>query len=145
MTYYADLTPYTYDTDESTTQEQEAAAPVGDSRDFRGLPQVNVGWLARVRPYAKGDPPPQLVETLKQMQRTHRVQQTRGYHFCPWCAARLLGLLGARDNCPRGSAEIRVIGEGVVYAAPELIAHYVEAHNYAPPAEFVRAVLASRS
>ncbi|MET9513441.1 hypothetical protein ABZX62_34205 [Streptomyces flavidovirens] len=143
MTYYADLTPYTYDTDidRSSPGPEETDGPA--SRAFRGLPQVNVGWLARVRPYAKGDAPPGLVEALKAMQQTHRVQQTRGYHFCPWCAARLLGLVGARDNCPRGSAEIRVIGEGVVYAAPELITHYVEAHGYAPPAEFVRAVLAS--
>ncbi|WP_455682030.1 DUF7919 family protein [Streptomyces violaceus] len=32
---------------------------------------------------------------------------------------------------------------GVAYAAPELIAHYVEAHGYLPPADFVAAVLSS--
>ncbi|MGW7054076.1 DUF7919 family protein [Streptomyces sp. NPDC054887] len=137
MTYYADLTPYTYGTNTAAPQQADRA-PL-----FDGLPQVNVGWLARVRPYAKGDAPPGLVEALRDMQHTHRAQQTRGYHFCPWCAARLLGLNGARDTCPRGSAEIRVVGDGVVYAAPELITHYVEAHEYAPPAEFVRAVLAA--
>ncbi|MFD5100528.1 DUF7919 family protein [Streptomyces albidochromogenes] len=135
MTYYADLTPYTYDTD--------SGAPTSAPTAPRAVPHVNVGWLGRVRPYAKGDAPAGLVEALRGMQRTHRAQQTRGYHFCPWCAARMLGLLGARDTCPRGSAEIRVVGDGVVYAAPELITHYVEAHAYAPPAAFVRAVLAS--
>lgn len=137
MTYYPDLTPYTYDTERSTPETAD-----GD-RDFRGLPQVNVGWLARGKPYPKGEAPPGLVEALQRMTRTHRTQQTRGYHLCPWCAAKLLGSFGPRDNCPRGSAEIRVLGDDVAYAAPELIAHYVEAHTYAPPAGFVRAVLAS--
>ena len=41
-----------------------------------------------------------------------------------------------------GSAEIRVVSdEGQLYAAPNLIYHYVASHNYAPPSEFVRAVL----
>jgi len=41
-----------------------------------------------------------------------------------------------------GSAEIRVIsGQGQLYAAPNLIYHYVVSHNYSPPPEFVLAVL----
>jgi hypothetical protein len=40
-----------------------------------------------------------------------------------------------------GSAEIRVVGVGRVYAAPDLIGHYVEAHGYCPPEEFIAAVL----
>jgi hypothetical protein len=35
------------------------------------------------------------------------------------------------------------MGDGVAYAAPELIAHYVEAHDYQPPADFVDVVLSS--
>lgn len=35
------------------------------------------------------------------------------------------------------------MGDGVAYAAPELIAHYVEAHDYQPPADFTEAVLSS--
>ena len=42
-----------------------------------------------------------------------------------------------------GSAEIRVKGkDGKVYAAPTLIYHYVAAHDYDPPKEFVEALLA---
>ena len=38
--------------------------------------------------------------------------------------------------------EIRVRGdERTVYAAPTLIVHYVEAHRYRPPEEFIAAVL----
>jgi hypothetical protein len=43
-----------------------------------------------------------------------------------------------------GSAEIRVPGSGGrIYAAPDLIYHYVEAHGYRPPDEFVEAVMAT--
>jgi hypothetical protein len=44
---------------------------------------------------------------------------------------------------PFGSAEIRVPGKGnIVFAAPEMIAHYVIMHEYRPPEEFIEAVLA---
>lgn len=131
MTYYADLTPYTYDSD-----NWDPGAP----GLWRGVAVLNVGWLDRGKRYSQGAPPPSLVETLKRMTRTHRAQQTRGFHLCPWCASRLS--LRVPDG-PRGSAEIRVMDRGVAYAAPELIAHYVEAHNYLPPAEFIEAVLSS--
>jgi hypothetical protein len=41
-----------------------------------------------------------------------------------------------------GSDEIWVPGEnGRIYAAPSLIVHYVEEHNYLPPPPFIEAVL----
>ncbi len=41
-----------------------------------------------------------------------------------------------------GSAEIRVFGSnGVTYAAPDMIYHYVAEHEYKPPDEFIEAVL----
>jgi len=41
-----------------------------------------------------------------------------------------------------GSAEIRVVGQdGTVYAAPDLIYHYVVVHDYRPPEEFIQAVM----
>ncbi|MFF3322309.1 hypothetical protein [Streptomyces sp. NPDC002889] len=131
MTYYADLTPYTYDRD----NWDPTASGV-----WRSVTLRNVGWLDRGKTYAKGAPPPGLVETLKGMARTHRAQQTRGFHLCPWCTS--LSAARRRDG-PRGSAEIRVMGDGVAYAARELIAHYVEAHDYQPPADFTEAVLSS--
>jgi len=32
--------------------------------------------------------------------------------------------------------------QSCVYIAPDLVVHYIEAHRYAPPTEFVEAVLA---
>lgn len=41
-----------------------------------------------------------------------------------------------------GSAEIVVkSSSGQVFVAPNLIVHYIEAHSYLPPREFVEAVL----
>ena len=40
-----------------------------------------------------------------------------------------------------GSAEIRVFGQaGLIYAAPNLIYHYVLLHHYSPPEVFVPAM-----
>jgi len=49
----------------------------------------------------------------------------------------------SRNGCVLnlGSAEIRVKGaNGVVYGAPNLVYHYVVAHDYLPPAAFIDAV-----
>ncbi|WP_199551873.1 hypothetical protein [Streptomyces sp. N35] len=131
MTYYADLTPYAYDRDNGDPRA---------SGTWQGLKLLNVGWLHRGKAYAKSAPLPGLVEALTNMTRTHRAQQTRGFHLCPWCTS---PLSARRLEVPRGSAEIRVKGDGVAYAAPELIAHYVQAHDYQPPTDFVHAVLSS--
>lgn len=131
VTYYADLTPYTYGSDNG---DPEASGL------WRGVPVLNVGWLGRGKRYSQGAPPPSLTATLKRMTRTCRAQQTRGFHLCPWCASRLFP---RRADGPQGSAEMRVMGSGVAYAAPELVAHYVEAHGYLPPADFIEAVLSS--
>jgi hypothetical protein len=43
-----------------------------------------------------------------------------------------------------GNGEIRVAGSrGRIYVAPVLVAHYVQAHHYLPPAVFVDAVVAA--
>ncbi|GAA3091322.1 hypothetical protein GCM10017562_73090 [Streptomyces roseofulvus] len=129
MTYFADLTPYTYGGDCSVVEV---------ARRWPGVSLVNVGWLARGRRYRRGVAPAGLAVALRRMAVTHRAQQSRGRHPCPFCASLVFG---RRKGGPEGSAEIWVRGgEGVAYAAPELIAHYVEAHGYVPPGAFVEAV-----
>jgi hypothetical protein len=61
------------------------------------------------------------------------VNQTRGIHCCPFCKGEVL---------PTGSYEMRVAGACEVYAAPSLVHHYVVAHGYRPPDEFIAAVMA---
>ncbi|MFF1835598.1 hypothetical protein ACFVXE_15525 [Streptomyces sp. NPDC058231] len=140
MTYFADLTPYTYG---HAAGQPEPGTPEGPA-------EINVGWLEPGQEYSAydaDDPPYALIDALKRLVATERVHQTRGFHLCPWCVDALLERSAgerARAACPRGSAEIRVLGDGVEYAAPELVAHYVEAHRYLPPAEFVAAVAGRR-
>ena len=74
------------------------------------------------------------------------VNQMRGYHRCNLCdaddACHPAEVVWEGEVHVVGSAEIRVIGaDGVRYAAPNMILHYVSAHHYLPPTEFVDAVL----
>jgi hypothetical protein len=43
----------------------------------------------------------------------------------------------------RESAEFQVRGDGVGYAAPQLLLHYVDAHGYLPPPGFCAAAIAA--
>jgi hypothetical protein len=50
-------------------------------------------------------------------------------------------MTGDGQTLALGDAEIRVGGEnGIVYAAPTLICHYIHEHGYRPPDEFLAAV-----
>lgn len=39
-----------------------------------------------------------------------------------------------------GNGEIRVGSDGITYAAPVLIVHYIKDHGYLPPAQFLEAI-----
>jgi hypothetical protein len=111
--YYDDLSPYVYD---------------GAPPRF-GL--LNVGWLDKAYSYATGTPSAEFLESLAWLHemRTHK---TRGIHPCPFCPG---------PEIATGNAEIRVHGRGnTVFSAPSLILHYVTAHGYSPPSDFVESV-----
>jgi hypothetical protein len=110
-----DLTPYTY-----LHPEEEAPGT------------VNVGWLDRVHPFSTGETSAEFRTKLGQLCQ-RRVKRTRGLHACCFCKGR---------ERPKCSSEMRVAGNGRVYAAPSLVHHYVVAHGYRPPDEFIEAVLA---
>jgi hypothetical protein len=54
-----------------------------------------------------------------------------GGHTCEFCGRAY------------GHANLAVASESVLYIAPELVLHYVRAHSYLPPEEFVQAVLSA--
>lgn len=66
-----------------------------------------------------------------------------GRHPCPFC--RFTGGPAAVSfdghDCSVGTSLLFVPGTTAAYVAPSLIAHYIDAHGYAPPEEFQRAVL----
>lgn len=141
VTYFADLTPYTYFTPRDEHGHRTFDEPWPD------LPLVTVGWLDAAHPFPTGAPPDGLLPALTELARA-RVRQTRGYHYCELCI-RDLGD-DAREALRRGviareSAEFQVWGDGVVYAAPQLLLHYVDAHAYLPPGEFCAAAVGATS
>jgi hypothetical protein len=130
MTYFSDRYPYAYG---------RSCHP--------GV--VHVGWLDNVHPYPKGTVDAKLIERMKLLA-FNPVELYRGKHICELCVepadlvkTKLPNRVGLDPSCSwaqwvnqrSGNGEIRVSGERIVFAAPVLIVHYIEAHNYLPPSE----------
>lgn len=124
MAYFEDLSAYTY-----------FGSPPSDCKT------KNVGWLEINHDFCKAAPTEKILDVLWEYCKIS-VEQTRGIHACEFCQS------GDSHHAERkgerltlGSSEIRVFGkDGIVYAAPTLIFHYVSVHHYEPPEEFVRAL-----
>ncbi len=105
----------------------------------------NIGWIGAKEPFPKGDASDAFLKRLWQFCKVP-VVQTRGFHVCDLCNMPtdvVPRFEFERETLKLGSAEIRVIGkDGLIYAAPNLIFHYVRDHRYKPPQAFVDAVLA---
>ena len=95
---------------------------------------VAVGWLQRGKPFSTGQVDQAVYEYLLEMRRYALPSlMYLGVHRCDLCGS---------GGAARGNANLFVPGKGSLYVAPELIVHYMNAHSYAPPQEFCRAVLA---
>lgn len=128
--YYPDLTPYCY---------FEGRRPPNT---------LNIGWLDIHHPFPRRNASEELLDALFERCLQYDVL-TRGCHICEFCDEQKRGeTLTVRRHGREawlGSAEITVEGkDGKIYAAPNLIYHYVARHDYDPPQEFVEALLAQR-
>jgi hypothetical protein len=127
--HFDDLTPFTY------------------SSSVPSASVLNVGWLGEGHEYPVGAPHPALVSVLRTLV-ANPVNLYRGKHQCEFCPSpppenRNGLLLSTAPEEILGNGEIHVPGQaGITYVAPVLIRHYVEMHQYAPPAAFVQACLA---
>lgn len=140
MTYYPDLSPFRYGFApaywgadgppgvEPTTLYWWPGDGLGEGAF--AVPELNVGWLDSPHEFPRAPMEPELVQKLQRLCTESRYRMMRGWHGCKFC----------HDPEAMSSCEIRIQGKNVVYAAPQLIAHYVAAHQYAPPAEFVTAL-----
>lgn len=94
-----------------------------------------IGWLEQGQPYPTGPVDRRFLEAL----RSH--VHDPGYWYAVYAMGPhrcdLAGCTGAM-----GSQHVVIPSATCVYVAPTLVVHYVEEHHYAPPAEFVAAVLA---
>ncbi len=105
---------------------------------------LNVGWLSQGRDFpVGGELPLEFTDRLARLARRHPVNRMRGWQSCPFCEeAYPVEIDVDEEQLPVGDAEIHVSGPGGrVYVAPTLVVHYVAAHGYRPPDEFVMAVL----
>ena len=97
---------------------------------------LNIGWLSRDVPFPIGDTSSDFRQALQRLA-AHPVNVCVGHHDCEFCDIRQLQL-----PCGNGEIHVPAASGAVSYAAPELVPHYVEAHRYLPPAEFIEAVIA---
>ncbi|HLU11797.1 MAG TPA: VOC family protein [Oceanobacillus sp.] len=131
MTYFADLSPY-------------------KSKAFPMLPQfdevLTVGWLQEGHEYPKGEVGDETIAKLNALlesPKTH-ILRGKGFHECDLCTIEQRVYPSYKEReIALGSAELWVPApNGVIYAAPTLIIHYIEDHGYRPPDEFIEAVKA---
>lgn len=116
MTYYADLDRCRY---------------FGEDNDL-----VAIGWLDSAYEFTRGPTSAAFRARLSELVRdAWQPVLFMGPHFCPYCPPVGGGRIGGYRN-------LFVPTATRVYAAPELIEHYVEEHQYLPPPEFITAVLA---
>lgn len=107
-----------------------------------GLDPLAVGWLHRSRPFPTGATGDDLLAALLPFcYEENLVCAVRVPRRCPLCNEIVPPVERDGQRTLPGTGEIRVLGENDIYAAPDLILHYVSTHNYQPPREFVQAVL----
>ncbi|MEV4134115.1 hypothetical protein AB0J72_18335 [Dactylosporangium sp. NPDC049742] len=139
VTYFADLTPYAYSHFDHDTVKHDW----GTLRYRPRYERLNVGWLDASQPFDTDPVPDWFASALLDVIGNPSVNETRGLHDCEFCPSDANAIADPR---PAGRPwlafrEIRVPARpGVMFAAPALIWHYVSAHAYRPPAEFVEAV-----
>jgi hypothetical protein len=106
---------------------------------------LTVGWLEPPHPFTVGQISDDILSKLKLLASTQRANQMRGYASCEICGADEC-LVEIGDRVQRlGAAEIWIpdlVDRVKVYAAPNLIVHYIEAHEYLPPAPFLASLAA---
>lgn len=124
MTYFRDLTDYEY------------------HATFYRPGTKNVGWLGSGFGFDTTQPTEELLSRLWDYCKIS-IAQTRGIHDCEFCPGQNSYFAERNgEHLLLGTAEIRVFRDrGTLYAAPTLIYHYIAAHNYRPPNEFVEAII----
>jgi hypothetical protein len=126
MAYFQDLSPYSY--------HQSGVRPGTQ----------NIGWLEAKHRFPKGTVPVLFLRKLWKLCKVPIVQ-TRGFHVCEFCnmpTNEVPKLEFENEILNLGSAEIRAFHpDGQIYAAPNLIFHYVRSHSYQPPSVFIQAVM----
>lgn len=125
MAQYEDFTNYSY-------------MKLEDTNTF------NIGWLEGRKEINKGEVSQEFLDNLWEYMKCP-IHITRGLHCNIDLDEPGSYFKAVYNGCEikLGNAEIRVIDKqaGCVYAAPNLILHYIISHNYLPPEKFINAVI----
>jgi hypothetical protein len=89
-----------------------------------------IGWLDKIHSFTTGSVNPDFLQSLKQhIAQRWTIVLAAGVHECELCSKFASG------------GNVIIPTETFVYIAPEMISHYIEAHNYKPPDEFIKTVI----
>jgi hypothetical protein len=89
-----------------------------------------IGWLDKNHSFTTNSANPDFLQILKRhIAERWTFVASAGIHEC--------------ELCYRFASACNVVipTRTFVYIAPEMISHYIEAHNYKPPDEFIQAVI----
>jgi hypothetical protein len=102
---------------------------------------VNIGWLGASLNFEQMEPNEDVLDLVWDYCKIS-VAQYRGIHQCEFCATTRSDVAERHGEMRLlGSAEIRVFSEtGTIYAAPDLLYHYMATHRYKPPDLFISAL-----
>jgi len=93
-----------------------------------------VGWLGRELLFKKGPISVDAYERLRELLKDpFQPFVAAGVHTCDLCQF---------EGEARGNANLFVPADGLLLVCPELIVHYINAHEYRPPGKFCDAVMA---
>ncbi|MCP5003375.1 MAG: hypothetical protein GY941_05400 [Planctomycetes bacterium] len=129
--YTPDLSPYHFKIE-----------TIGDEHEEFGT--LCVGFLDKKHTFVQGETSEAFQARLFEFC-MHPVSRIRGFLRCEICDVSIssepIHVQRGDQELWLGSGQIRVIYNHKIYAAPNLIYHYVIEHNYKPPDQFIEAVL----
>lgn len=107
-----------------------------------------VGWLEEGREFRRGRVDPRFVHKLVLLLgEPSPLERSTDPHYCSLCVFSRgpsefhLFQSPGMPSVPMGNRNLVLPGAGFLYVAPSLVLHYMDAHQYVPPDEFIKAVL----
>lgn len=106
-----------------------------------------IGWIEPDQFYRQGESSAEFIVKLRRILETRtpifdlKVNATRGAYYCKFCNSG--PLLCDRDEVGlvMSYCDYWIPDGEVWFVTPGLILHYIEEHNYAPPPQFINAVM----
>lgn len=107
---------------------------------------LTVGWLDSTHAYCTGEVDIVAIDRLRRLicgcypELKVHVNQIRGQHPCNLSGEYVETRCDREQSIGLGSSEIWIPAGDRIFAAPSMILHYIEAHSYLPPPEFLSAI-----